>query len=203
MRTEGRICRVEPPPGARCIAPGTSALATTPRSGCSAWSGRRCLSLTTTRERCGPRALSRRDRAADAEHGWQHGTDYVPHDAKVQGVGHGRTRVETMQRIGLKPMLVPTARSRTASTRCGGRCRCACSIRAARISGIAALEQYRREWDDDKKAFKQSDVEDWTSHPADAFPLPGAGLAAGAAARSRGAGKPGWVIPPPPEPAAE
>jgi hypothetical protein len=35
--------------------------------------------------------------------------------------------------------------------------------------GISALEQYRREWDDDKKAFKQSEVHDWTSHLADAF----------------------------------
>jgi len=35
--------------------------------------------------------------------------------------------------------------------------------------GIAALETYRREWDDDKKAFKQSEVHDWSSHLSDAF----------------------------------
>jgi hypothetical protein len=35
--------------------------------------------------------------------------------------------------------------------------------------GIAALEQYRREWDDDKKCFKDAPLHDWTSHPADAF----------------------------------
>jgi hypothetical protein len=35
--------------------------------------------------------------------------------------------------------------------------------------GISALEQYRREWDDDKKAFKLSEVHDWSSHLADAF----------------------------------
>ena len=35
--------------------------------------------------------------------------------------------------------------------------------------GIAALEQYRREWDEDKKAFRANEVHDWTSHPADAF----------------------------------
>ena len=35
--------------------------------------------------------------------------------------------------------------------------------------GIEALRQYQREWDEDKKAFRQSPRHDWTSHPADAF----------------------------------
>jgi len=35
--------------------------------------------------------------------------------------------------------------------------------------GIAALEAYHREWDDDKKTFKNKPVGDWASHPADAF----------------------------------
>jgi hypothetical protein len=35
--------------------------------------------------------------------------------------------------------------------------------------GISALEQYRREWDDDRKCFKASPLHDWSSNPADAF----------------------------------
>jgi hypothetical protein len=35
--------------------------------------------------------------------------------------------------------------------------------------GMAALEQYRREWDDERKTFKADAVHDWTSHLADAF----------------------------------
>src|SRR5439155_510928 len=35
--------------------------------------------------------------------------------------------------------------------------------------GMSALEQYRREWDDDKKCFKASELHDWSSHLADAF----------------------------------
>lgn len=35
--------------------------------------------------------------------------------------------------------------------------------------GIDALKLYRREWDDDKKVFKDKPLHDWTSHPADAF----------------------------------
>jgi hypothetical protein len=35
--------------------------------------------------------------------------------------------------------------------------------------GIEALRQYQREYDEDKKAFRQSPRHDWTSHPSDAF----------------------------------
>jgi hypothetical protein len=35
--------------------------------------------------------------------------------------------------------------------------------------GIEALRQYQREYDEDKKAYRQSPRHDWTSHPSDAF----------------------------------
>ena len=35
--------------------------------------------------------------------------------------------------------------------------------------GIEALRQYQREYDEDKKAFRQTPRHDWCSHPADAF----------------------------------
>lgn len=104
-----------------------------------------------------------------AEHGWTAGIDFVPHDAKVLEWGTGRTRLETMRRLGLRPELVPMASK-------------ADGIQAARSTlgrtifhsrteevGVAALEQYRREWDDEKKAFKANEVRDWTTHLSDAF----------------------------------
>lgn len=103
------------------------------------------------------------------EHGWKDGTDFVPHDAKVKEWGTGRTRVETMQGYGLNPQVVSlagkldginAARKTLARTVFHTRCE---------EVGISALEQYRREWDDEKKAFKASEVHDWTSHLADAF----------------------------------
>lgn len=36
-------------------------------------------------------------------------------------------------------------------------------------SGVNALAQYQREYDDDKKCFKEKPLHDWTSHYADAF----------------------------------
>jgi len=39
--------------------------------------------------------------------------------------------------------------------------------------GIEALRQYQREYDEDKKAFRERPRHDWTSHPADAFRMMG------------------------------
>lgn len=104
-----------------------------------------------------------------AEHGWAAGTDFVPHDARVKEWGSGRTRVETMQQLGLNPVVVPMATFmdgisavRRTLPRCVFHARC-------EDMGIAALEQYRREWDDERKTFKATDVHDWASHPAAAF----------------------------------
>lgn len=103
------------------------------------------------------------------EHGWKDGTDFVPHDARVKEWGTGRTRVETMQGYGLNPQVVPMASKLDGINAVRKTLpRCVFHTRTEEV-GIAALEQYRREWDDEKKAFKASEVHDWTSHLADAF----------------------------------
>ncbi|MCD0415694.1 hypothetical protein LOC51_00570 [Rubrivivax sp. JA1024] len=100
---------------------------------------------------------------------WMRGSDFVPHDAKVKEWGTGRTRAEVMQGLHLKPVLVPMSTKadgiqavRTTLPRCYFHPR-------TEDKGIAALEQYRREWDDEKKTFRANEVHDWTSHYADAF----------------------------------
>jgi len=105
----------------------------------------------------------------EQERGWIHGADYVPHDANVKEWGTGRTRIETMRTLGLNPTSVPhlsmndgiNAVRRTLPL-CVFHPRCEDTL-------ISALEQYRREWDDDKKAFRASPLHDWSSHPSDAF----------------------------------
>jgi hypothetical protein len=108
-------------------------------------------------------------REREAEHGWRHGHDYVPHDIKVKEWIVGKTRIDAMRELGMKPMLAPFAKVQD-------------GINAARrtlpfcvfhprteTTLVAALEQYCRKWDDEKKAFLPTDVHDWTSHPADSF----------------------------------
>lgn len=94
---------------------------------------------------------------------------WVPHDAKVRSLETGRTRVETLQGLGMEPKLVPD------HTLMDG-------INGARVSfdrmwfdrdkcrfGLEALRQYRTEYDEKTKAFKNQPKHDWTSHAADAF----------------------------------
>lgn len=103
------------------------------------------------------------------EYGWKDGTDYVPHDAKVKEWTSGRTRVETMMEYDLKPQVVPMA-TKLDGVNAVRRTLPVCIFHSrCEAEGIAALEQYRREWDDDKKAFKASEVHDWSSHLSDAF----------------------------------
>jgi phage terminase large subunit len=102
-------------------------------------------------------------------HGWADGTDFVPHDARVKEWGTGRTRVETMQGLGLHPQVVPMA-SKLDGINAARKTlpRCVFHPRTE-AEGISALEQYRREWDDEKKAFKENEIHDWSSHLSDAF----------------------------------
>lgn len=101
--------------------------------------------------------------------GYPKGTDYVPHDAKVRSLETGRTRVETLIALGRKPMLVPNHKIMD-------------GINAARLTmpriwfdadrckdGIEALRQYRADFDEKTRAFKDAPKHDWTSHTADAF----------------------------------
>lgn len=106
---------------------------------------------------------------------YRYGNDYVPHDAKVRewtNAGPGglaKSRVETLIEFKRKPVLVPShklddginAARRTLSrcvfdqTNCG--------------EGLEALRQYRREWDEGDRVFRDTPLHDWTSHTADAF----------------------------------
>lgn len=99
---------------------------------------------------------------------YQPADDWVPHDAKVRELGTGRTRVETLKELGCKPRLVPAHKVED-------------GINAARVGfprfwfdevkcryGLEALRQYRTEFDEKTKAFKNTPKHDWTSHSADA-----------------------------------
>lgn len=107
--------------------------------------------------------------AKNAEMGWVSGIDYVPHDARQKVWGMKRGRLETMQECRLNPQVVP-ALSKLDGINAVRRTlpRCVFHPRCEEV-GIPALEQYRREWDDERKAFKANEVHDWTSHAADAF----------------------------------
>lgn len=95
--------------------------------------------------------------------------DWVPHDAKVKELGTGRTRVETLIALGRRPRLVPDHTvmdginaGRLIMSRCWfHKSKCA--------DGIEALRQYRAEYDEKLRTFKNEPRHDWASHSADAY----------------------------------
>lgn len=105
------------------------------------------------------------------ERGWIDGVDYVPHDAMQRqfGVPGAKTILEQMQAHGLKPELAPSL-SKLDGINAARKTlkRCVFHPRTEDF-GIAALEQYRREWDAEKKTFKKDEERDWSTHLADAF----------------------------------
>jgi len=94
----------------------------------------------------------------------------MPHDAQAKELGTGKSRLEVLESLGLKNlMLAPLHRIedginavRMFLPKCwfdAGKC----------ARGIDALKLYRTEYDERLKALRAAPVHDWTSHAADAF----------------------------------
>lgn len=104
--------------------------------------------------------------------GYKYGKHWLPHDARAKTLASGGKSIEEMMR----------ARFGSGSVRIVPNLTVQDGIQAARAmlpkctfdsekckEGIEALKQYQREWDEDKKVFRQNPRHDWCSHPADAF----------------------------------
>ena len=100
---------------------------------------------------------------------WPAGDDWVPHDAKVRELGTGRTRIETLIAMGRKPRLVPDHKVEDGIE--GVRrvlSRCWFNTPTTR-DGVEGLKQYRADYDEKLRVFKDRPLHNWTSHRADAF----------------------------------
>lgn len=93
---------------------------------------------------------------------------YLPHDARAKSLQTGRSIEQQFTALDWKPRIVPemglidgiqAARLTLADCYFDERCR----------EGIETLKQYQREYDEDKRAFRDKPRHDWTSHYADAF----------------------------------
>jgi phage terminase large subunit len=102
---------------------------------------------------------------------YKYAKHYLPHDAKAKSLQTGRSILEQLAAYLdiAKLAVVPDIGVQS-------------GIQAVRLmlprvwfdaercrDGIEALRQYQREYDEDKKAYRQSPRHDWTSHPSDAF----------------------------------
>ena len=100
---------------------------------------------------------------------YKYEADWVPHDARVRELGTGRTRIETMLTLKLKPKLVPNHKVMD-------------GINAGRVlfpriwfdrdkckAGLECLRQYRADYDEKARVFRDGPKHDWSSHAADSF----------------------------------
>ena len=111
-------------------------------------------------------------KAKEQEFGYTYGLHYLPHDARAKTLASGgKSIIEQLSvKIPLELMkIVPNLSlqdgiqaSRMALKRSwfdAERC----------LDGIECLRQYQREYDEDKKIFRDKPRHDWTSHGSDAF----------------------------------
>lgn len=97
------------------------------------------------------------------------GEVWLPHDAWAKTMQTGRSIMEQFLDAGIRPRRIPSLSEVD-------------GISAARLlfpdiwfnleptsDLVEALKTFRREWDEDKKAFKNKPVEDWSVHYADVF----------------------------------
>jgi len=107
---------------------------------------------------------------------YTYGDHLAPHDIEVRELGSGKSRLETAYSLGIKFRVIP-------------RMKVADGINAARMlvpkcyfdrdkcdTGLDMLRQYRQEWDERKKVFRDHPRHDFTSHAADAFRYLATGL---------------------------
>jgi hypothetical protein len=100
-----------------------------------------------------------------------YGTHWLPHDARAKTLASGGKSIieQLSEKIDIKSFRIVPSLSlqdgiqavRMALTRSWFDFKC--------DEGIECLKQYQREYDDDKKMFRDKPRHDWTSHGADAF----------------------------------
>lgn len=97
------------------------------------------------------------------------GNDFVPHDIAQQNWGMKRSRIDMMRDHGRRPY--PVKKVSVADGINAGRetLKTARFHREACELGIDGLRNYRREWDDELKRFRDNPVKDWAEHIGSAF----------------------------------
>ena len=106
--------------------------------------------------------------------GYLYGDHYMPHDVEVRELGTGVSRKETAEGMGIKP-IITVERAKNIDAVNNG-------IEAARNvfsscwfdekkcnRGLMSLENYHKEYDEEKKVYHNRPYHDWSSNGADAF----------------------------------
>jgi hypothetical protein len=107
------------------------------------------------------------DKAKENE--WNYGDHVFPHDVRQRSLDTGRTRVETLQNLGVEPTIIPQMKVEDGIEAVRRKLKNCWFDEMKCRRGIDALRQYRSQYDEKNQVFKLRPVHDWASHAADAF----------------------------------
>jgi hypothetical protein len=103
---------------------------------------------------------------------YKYGKHYLPHDARAKTLAAaGKSVIEQLaEYLGINNMAIVPDLGVQDGIQAVRQVLPRCWFDAVKCEdGIEALRQYQREYDEDKKAFRDRPRHDWCSHPADAF----------------------------------
>jgi len=104
------------------------------------------------------------------EKGYVYGEHILPHDVRVKELGTGKSRLETLESLGVRPVTIAPQLMVDDGIQAVRSMLKNCWFDAERCErGIDALRQYHREYDDTGKVWRSRPAHDWASHGSDAF----------------------------------
>ena len=115
-------------------------------------------------------ALSSIARSLLNERPYMYGEHYLPHDAEIRELMTAKSRKETLESLGVRPVRVAPRQNVEEGINAVRNLLPRCVFDEKKCArGIEALRNYQREWDDKLKTFRKTPRHDWASHGADAF----------------------------------
>ena len=105
-----------------------------------------------------------------AEKGYHYEQHILPHDVQVKELGTGKSRLETLDALGIRDITIAPKLSVDDGIQAARSMIATCWFDAEKCNrGIEALRQYRKDFDEKNKTWRGRPLHDWTSHGADAF----------------------------------
>ena len=104
------------------------------------------------------------------ERGYVYKEHILPHDVRVKELGSGKSRLETLDNLGIRPITIAPQLSVDDGIQASRSIIPRCWFDAEKAErGIDCLRQYHREWNEQNKSWNGRPKHDWSSHGADAF----------------------------------
>lgn len=104
------------------------------------------------------------------EKGYIYSEHILPHDVQVKELGSGKSRIETLDNLGIRPITIAPKLGVDDGIQASRSIIPRCWFDAEKTErGIDCLRQYHREYNENNKSWNGRPKHDWASHGADAF----------------------------------